>query len=78
VVNRLRSNLRCSNSWASTNRPVICVGPAHGGNRRGRWALEIRVDVDIRVETDGRENAPGDRIEKGLGLVPIFAIGDQP
>jgi hypothetical protein len=41
--------------------------------------FEVRVhELDVAVHADCGENAPADRVEEGLGQLPIVTLRDEP
>jgi hypothetical protein len=59
-----------------SNRPV---GAIEAVGRLDRGNLEVGVDeLDVRVDTEGREDAPGDRVEERFRELGVLPAGDQP
>jgi len=56
---------------------VVEAAEAVGGFDRG--CLEVGIDeFDVRVDAEGGEDPPGDRVEERLGELPVLPAGDQP
>ena len=55
---------------------VVEAAEAVGGFDRG--CLEVGIDeFDVRVDAEGGEDPPGDRVEERLAELPVLPAGDQ-